>query len=224
MMALVVVVVGGVVIAIIFDIMFSHAWISSQQKGSYVDHTTLLSFVQAMKGRIISDNVTAGKTKHAPALGYDTNTVPGNGSLTLADLRFGPPGFPTWHVDDKNVKSGVGVQEVLVEVYDMFFDLDWVKQSALEDINFFPSVFVMKGTESGGGGGGSSGTGSVGGNIEGEAITNTGGTHGSASAGSINPSNYGAYLIRASLFDRGKTSPIRVVEEAFVQILPPGGP
>ena len=207
-LALVVVLIGGTVTAITFNMMYKHAWMTSQQKNSYVNHTTLLSFMQEMKGRIISDNIAADETRHALALGYDTvpPAPPAAGTLTIDDLRFGPP----WYVESDDVRSGVGVQRVTVEVYDVFFDLDWVNPIYLTNKDFPPS-FKMAGI----GGGGSAGE------IEGDATSASGGTYiGSYTSDNLPSDRYGAYLVRAKLYNNKSTKPIRVTEELFVQILP----
>jgi len=208
-MALTVVLIGGAIIAITFNIVFSQAWISGEQKGGYVDHTTLRSAVESMKGRVISENITAGRTQHVHA------ALVRSADITSAeDLRF-----DNWLLD-VNVSSGVGPQRVVVEVYDTYFDLSQVldRNVLLANAEFFPPSFKMEGTQS-------------------TTITNDptlgrrGRVLGRATHSSVNPfisaptggglnlDHYGAYLLRARLFDRNNKL-LRTAEELFVQILP----
>jgi hypothetical protein len=200
-LALAVVVVGGVIIGLTFDFVYGFSWISTEQRGSYVDHTTVLSAIQAKIAQIIDDNKTAGKTMHVPALGYDSGTTPANGSLVLAQLRFGEP----WSEEIS------GTQRVVTEVFDMHFMPEWVNYDILrsnpDEMKDFPPVFHMAGVA------GSGGLKNVGDH------TGPGAGTGVSSGGEeLDPDSYGAYLIRVRLYDhQGKL--LRTAEEAFVQIL-----
>jgi hypothetical protein len=206
-LALVVVLVGGTIVGLTFEFVYSFFWISTEQREIYVDHTTVLSVVQSKIAQIIASNKAAGKTMHVPALGYDSGALPTDNSLVLSDLRFGSPWSET-----TEMSSGAGPQRVETEVFDMHFMADWVDYDVLRDnpdeMKAFPSVFNMVGDV------GSGGYGEVGDH------TAPGASSGSVGdPDALDPDSYGAYLIRVRLYDyQGKL--IRTAEEAFVQILP----
>jgi hypothetical protein len=209
-LALVVVLVGGSIIALTFEFVHRFSWTSTGQRGIYVDHTTALSFIQAKIAEIVQANITAGKTMHVPALGYDDDdddddATPADGSLKLDQLRFGRP----WS-ESTEMRSGTGLQRVETEVFDMHFMPEWVDydHSSSDDIKAFPSVFNMAGEVVSGG------YGSVG-DHKGPGYAGSG----SGDADELDADSYGAYLIRVRLYDhQGKL--LRTAEEAFVQILP----
>ncbi|MDR2179577.1 MAG: hypothetical protein LBP21_04670 [Synergistaceae bacterium] len=210
-LALMVVLIGGVIIGLTFDFVFGFSWISTEQRRTYVDHTTALSFIQAKIGQIIEHNISKGETMHVKAL---SNAVDGERAqtsiskdLTLEKLSFGKP----WSEDirDKEMLSGTGLGRVVTDVFDMHFKPEWVDYESFKSpdvVKHFPSVFNMGGDAAGGMG------------KDGE------GKSGSASSGvsdgdeGLNPDTYGAYLIRVRLYDhRGKL--LRTAEEVFVQTL-----
>jgi hypothetical protein len=144
---------------------------------------------------------------HVPALGYDSGVVPAEGSLVASDLRFGSP----WS-ESAGMRSGMGPQRVVTEVFDMHFMAEWVKYDAFhgnpEEMKDFPSVFNMAGKVKSGGYssvGDHKGPGVGSGNVYG--------------ADELDPDSYGAYLIRVRLYDH-QDKLLRTAEEAFVQILP----
>jgi hypothetical protein len=206
-LALVVVLVGGLIISATFDFVYRFSWISTEQRGGYVDHTTGLSLIQAKKAQIVESNRVAGKTMHVPALLYDSGATPANGSLVLSDLRFGSP----WS-ESANMSSGTGPQKAETEVFDMHFMPEWVDYSSFGSdpaaMKDFPPVFNVAGEV------GSGGLGSVG-DHKGPGAGSTDPNAGDE----LDPDRYGAYLIRVRLYDQqGKL--LRTAEEAFVQILP----
>jgi len=204
-MALVVVLVGGAVIAVTFNIVFGHVWMSVQFRGSYVDHTTLRSAVEEMKGLIVAENIAANETRRVAAVTNNTDIT------NAADLRFGG----TWVINRVD-RSGVGPRRVVVNVYDIGFNFDRVGpdeavRAALMSGGFFPPALRI---EADGGGGG----GAMPGQIEDDE-------DGGPDPGALDTGMVGSYLVRAMLFDDPNADiatarPIRVVEEAFVQIIP----
>jgi hypothetical protein len=206
-LALAVVLVGGVIVGLTFDFVYGFSWISNEQRGGYVDHTTALSVIQAKIAQIVEANNTAGKTMHVPALGYDNGVVLSkDNSLTLSDLRFGSP----WS-DSVEMSSGSGPQRVVTDVFDMHFMPQWVNYDAFSgnpaDMKDFPPVFNMEGK-----------VGSGGYNPDGDHTGPGAGSGGVGDADDLDPDSYGAYLIRVRLFDhQGKL--LRTAEEVFVQIL-----
>ena len=224
-MALMVVLMGGALIAATFEMVYIYAWYSQEERTLYVDHTTLASIVQEVKARIIAQNVSrdtrpGGETLHVAALRHDA-PAPTNGSLNLDSLRFTSADFPrdTANPDSLTLSllnpttlqsTGVGWRGVKVDVYDMYFKFDWVSQAVFTGAGarFIPILSMI-------------GEGGGGGRAAGRALSSGGGTL-AEPGGDADPRGYGAYLIRATLHNqrRGDNDPIRIVEEAFVQILP----
>jgi hypothetical protein len=212
-LALAVLLVGGMIVALTLDFVYRFFWISTGQRGVYVDHTTVLSAVQAKMAWIIEENRNADRIMHVPALGYDSGVVPwtkeNGGQLTLKDLRFDEP----WS-ESMDVQGGTGRQRANIEVFDMHFKAEWVNYNAFEDdpndMKDFPPVFNMTGDV---GSGGYDSLGDHKGPGAGSGV--------SSGADELDPEKYGAYLIRVRLYDhQGKL--LRTAEEAFVQILPSG--
>ncbi|MDR1376304.1 MAG: hypothetical protein LBJ22_02240 [Synergistaceae bacterium] len=194
-LALLVVLVGGTVIALTFDFVYRFFWTSTQQRGIYVDHTTVLSAVQAKIAQIIQHNISEGKTMHVPALGYDSDgEPPAEDSLRLRDLLFGEP----WRETIELKSEGSGPQRVETEVFDMHFKPEWVDYDAFrkypDEMRDFPPVFNM-----------------VRDRLEPNDPPQP--------PLELPPDQYGAYLIRVRLYDH-QNKLIRTAEEAFVQILP----
>jgi hypothetical protein len=202
-LALVVVLVGGGVIALTFDIVSRYGCFSVSQRRIYVDHTTVLDLIQATKGWILANNVDNGKTMHAPGFNYAAAAAaPIKGSIThLNDLRFTDAVLSR----DVTLSSGVGRQRAVVQVYDMLFNPEDVNEIVLEDpvqMQDFPPVYKLKVRDD---------------IVEAEGEHRAPGT-GTRDAGiDLDPDRYGAYLIRVRLYDNaGKL--LRTVEEAFVQV------
>jgi hypothetical protein len=208
-LALMVMAIGGAIIGLTFEFVYRFFWTSTELRGTYVDHTTVLSVIQSKIAQIIASNKADGKTMHVPDLLYDSdekNEVPPNGSLVLSQLRFGSP----WSETTK-MNSGAGLQDVVTEVFDMHFKAEWVNYDAFEgnlaEMKDFPPVFNMEDDVAGG-------LDSVGDEISvGFDKNKVGG------GGGLESSKYGAYLIRVRLYDH-QNNLIRTAEEAFVQILP----
>ena len=231
-LALLVTLVGGILITATFSFIYGYSKLAQMERVVYVDHTTLLSYVQEMKARIVSENVAQDveKTRHVPEILLWHAGDPMAPNLTRANLRFGAAagdGWSAWQVRESNVSTGVGIQRVEVDVYDMFFELAWVAAGELQ-YRDFPPTFRMDGSGSGGSGYGSSTGldgvtvligGSVGGESAGGATTPGGGDSFSVGSGGLDVDKYGAYLIRARLYDNSDKL-LRAIDEAFVQILP----
>jgi len=229
--ALVVVLMSGIVVAAVFHMAFNHASMSVHLRNTYVDHTTLRSAVEQMKGLIFADNMAAGEMHHvAVVIPRDPELI-----ITNADqLRFSPqtavPPASNWSVNTV-VMTGAGPQRLVVDVYDMAFipgQLDNPDPSAVHPLIrpygvgryafFFPPHIFLEPELIAGGGGGLMGN-VMGGTIEGGA---TAPDAGESSQFDVDPA-FGAYLIRARLFeganpDINTERPLRIIEEAFVQV------
>ena len=214
-MALMVVLGGGALIAATFEMVFIYSWFTQEQRSLYVDHTILASYIQEIKAQIIAYNLGKGEILHAP----DILTATGP-TLTVEDLRFKDEDFesPSSLSQKLNVPfdttnpTGVGPRKVEVEVYDMVFNPNLVNWDEYDPDKFFPPVMNRLRHSS---------TTCLGENgVEGTPCCPV--------ADRADLRGYGAYLIRVMLYDarlfkprRGGDRPIRIIEEAFVQILDP---
>jgi hypothetical protein len=221
-LALMVVLIGGIITALTFDFVYRFAWISTEQRGIYVDHTTVLTVIQTKIAQIIEDNKAAGKTLHVPSLLklYDLRDrnidVQDEDKLTLRDLSFDRPGddpddFPWSESVQLSSEMGNGNQRAVVDVFDMHFNPEWVNYDVFKSdpaaMKDFPPIFNMKGTV------GAGGYNPVGDHKGPGASTGV-----SSGADELPPNRYGAYLIRVRLYDH-QDKLLRTAEEAFVQIL-----
>jgi len=219
-MALVIVIVGGAIIGVTFNLVFRHVWMSVQLRGGYVDSTILRSAIEEVRGRITARNMTDG-IQHVPVV---TNA----GVITgVNQLRFNPADFPAPPGglvlnQPTEIRAGVGTRFVLVEVYDLRFQAQNVVGLLRGTLpnpipDFFPPSFFSPVVAGGGGN-------PMAAFVEGEAITSGGGGTG----GVIDQGIQGVYMVRARLFDadpganvNADTRPIREAREVFEQILPP---
>jgi len=220
-MALVIILISGIVVAGVFRMASTHAIMGMELRSLYVDHTTLRSAVEEMKGRILADNRNAGRMQHTDAI------VQGLPINNPGQLRFAPP----WRIENV-VMSGVGPQTVVVEVYDMTFEperlIDPITGTIPQDTLarrdgyafFFPPHLMLEATEIGGIGGAPGLVGAVQGGVsEGGTTAHDAGEADETGAGDP---PFAAYLIRARLFDGASPNintdrPLRIIEQAFVQ-------
>ena len=222
-MAMVVVLVGGAIIAITFDIVFRHAWLAQEEKVGFVDHTTMIDAVQSEKARIVQANIIQRST---PDPGDPDKYLPMLHAEGLEELqerwpRFPPAPPPLTSLEDFRLYEvepiilgggigGAGRQRVTVDIYDMFFDPAWVDYDALspDELRELPSVFHVEGDSWAGEMAGEGG----------HTAPGTGTRDEDVGGGHMDPDYYGAYLVRARLYDnRGHL--IRTAEEAFVHII-----
>jgi hypothetical protein len=207
-MALVVVLIGSILSVFLFDMTFSFAWAAQLQQRGYVDHTTVVDAIQTTKGLILQTNLSGdgsgSSALHVPAvLSKDEIT-------DLNALRF--DGALSY---DRTLGAGVGYQRLEMSVYDMCYDVDQLQDSLRSDPEQMkelpPPVKLPK-------------LSFVAGGMSPEGDKNVGGTNEEHSGGNKNfpMTKYGAYLVRAKLFNIDKNGVkrlTRVAEEAFVQIL-----
>ncbi|MDR2527562.1 MAG: hypothetical protein LBD04_00890 [Synergistaceae bacterium] len=213
MMALVVVLTGGVLIAITFSLVSGYVGFATEQRGSYVDHTTVLHLIQSTKAYIVSSNDFRSfdlGVMHAPGFDYSDKSSVVN---DVNQLRFPATYDPNLDLVDIPINSGAGRQRATVQVYDMFFEADRVKDPLLSNrtqMQELPPVYKLKGV-------GADSFESDGGTNVGDPSSGSSDTY---SEGELDPMRYGAYLIRVKLYNHNATDPVRVAEEAFVQLLP----
>ena len=231
-MALIVVLVGGAIIAFTFQFTENYSRLAQVDMAGQMDHTTLASYIQAVKARIVAQNEAAGRTLHVAALeDSDGITTPAAAPLTLAHLMFtaadfpapnighpidglqlSHPNNPVLHVIPNSQSTANRVQ---VEVFDLFFRFEWLNENEIANPeNFFPPVFILAGA---GGGGGPDGW------EDGNFTQGGRGTPPPPADVGLDMDGYGAYLIRGRLYhQRPGEEPrlLRTIEQAFVQILP----
>ncbi|MDR3264485.1 MAG: hypothetical protein LBT15_00595 [Synergistaceae bacterium] len=207
-MALVVILVVSVCAALLYDITFRFARVSLPQRNTYMNHTTVLDAIQTVRGYILSVNSADGVAMHPPGFDYEKKKI-----TSLSDIRFPRSELSS----DTMVSNGAGTQRLVVQVYDMYYNADNLDASLLNDpiqMKDLPPPIDMVGAQASGGE-----------NVyrEGEkTISDTGSNDDISGGGTLDPQKYGAYLVRALLYDvDGNASPklVRMAEEAFVQVL-----
>jgi len=213
-MALVVVLLGGALVALILNTTLQHSMFSTAGRASFVDHTTVLHHIQTERARILETNIAAMAVEVRstnPALfalqsNWRTDFAPGTEpELGLDVLRISQETRP--------VGDGVGRDEVRVSVYDLFFDPSWLdiaNMSADELRRLPPAISVF-------------------GEADGPWIENHPGSGivapdaGGTDVVHMPPQRelFGVYLVRVELFERlpnGNLELVRLAEEAFAQV------
>jgi len=228
-MALVVVMVGSTIIAIIFNITFRHAWVGTAERAGFIDHATVLSFVQNARARILETNIANaanGITVRAGAVRSNWDNVNADPPLPWDSLIVNYPiNDPANNRTNQlmisresfDVADGAGRGRVDVTVFDMFFAPGWLNWPAIinstyhaEIMRTLPAVIRITPSE----------TVAEWGDEDGETdILGRTPTDGGNEPPPADPGLIGAYLIRAELFDN-QNRLVRVAEEAFFQVLP----
>jgi hypothetical protein len=199
-LALGVMLVGSLLTALIYEITFHYAWFRQPQKAMYVNHTTVLDAIQAMKGFIIETNSADNRAMHVPNLDFNSTDI-----TNVSVLRFSNPELKI----DTDVRSGVGAQRLTVDVYDLYYNPANLNDSVWNDpdqVKELPPPFNLTAS------------------FEMEGVGDDGGEGHNADVSDLlgsdvvfNPQKYGAYLIRARLFDSSRL--VRAAEEVFIQVL-----
>jgi hypothetical protein len=198
-LALAVTLIGSVLAAMIYEMTFNYFWFRQPQKELYVNHTTVLDAIQAMKGYIIQTNSEDQKAMHVPDLDFESTDIT---SVNL--LRFSDPELKV----DTSVKSGVGAQRLTLEVYDLYYNPAKLNSSLWSDpvqMKELPPPFNLTASYE----------------LE-DMIDDDGKGHNSDVDNLLddnvilNPQKYGAYLIRAKLYSGSKL--VRTAEEVFIQV------
>ena len=208
-MALIAVLVGGVLVSFLFDMTFKFSWTSNLQQEGYVNHTTMVDAIQTVNGIILQTNLSGDPSGsfaiHVPAV-LSVDEI-----ANLSALRF--DGVLSY---DQAVNAGVGHQRLEVSVYDMCYDVGQLGDSLRNDPaqmkELPPPIKLPKSFSAAGGI-----------SPDGEKNEPGQGTNEGVSGSESFPiTKYGAYLVRAKLFNidgRGSGKLVRVAEEAFVQVL-----
>ncbi|MDR1977283.1 MAG: hypothetical protein LBQ42_00960 [Synergistaceae bacterium] len=207
-LALAIILVSGVVVSFLFDMAFSFAWTSSLQQESYVNHATMLDAIETAKGFILQQNNDDNTLMHVPAVRSADEIA------AVSALRFVAPNLSY----DVPVRHGAGEQRLEMSVYDMCYEIDKLQPSLTDDreqMRELPPPIAML----------SDPTAMVSiaeANVRDWGQKNTTATGGSGSGGRLPLENYGAYLVRAKLYDvdpNGGRKLVRTTESAFVQVL-----
>ncbi|MDR1623111.1 MAG: hypothetical protein LBS00_12120 [Synergistaceae bacterium] len=208
-MALGIVLVGSIIVVMIYDVSFLFAWRSGIQQNVYMNHTTMISAIQAAKGYILQTN------SDDPNGVMHVSVVMNSGDAisSVNDLRFSDAKLSY----DRTITDKAGRQILEMRVYDMFYEIDKLEDSLTNDTNQMkelPPPIRLPGT----------------GIIDGDKLADEGKSNivdkrtneGFSGSGSLPLEKYGAYLVRVSLYDvdpRGGRKLVRTAEEAFVQVL-----
>jgi len=131
-MALVIMVVGSAIMAIIFNISFRHAWLAPRETAVFVDHTVVLDLVQSEMARIIQTNEVADNivlvSQQLAANRANLANPPNDNIAVLANLAIDGDNFRRV----VNISDGVGRPlRAQVSVFDMSFELNWLNMDAI---------------------------------------------------------------------------------------------
>jgi len=217
-MALVVIIVGLVLSGLIFDIGYSFLSTALNQERFYVDHVSVVDYVEAAKGWLIRHNTDNGYVRHALL-----RPGPGMPVRSLSDLMLDdPPDTLSDHrylSFDREVPSQrSGVKRVTVNVFDVHYFKENLAYDLLNDaaqMRLLPPPINT--------------VGGIAGSVERvvEIGDCTDSTKGPADKEDDHYrwDKYGAYVVRVQLYDVDKSGNRvlkRVVDEAFYQVLNPG--
>jgi hypothetical protein len=154
-----------------------------------------------MKGYIIQTNSDDNRAMHVPDLDFNSR----DSITSVNDLRFSASDLRV----DADVQSGVGPQRLTVDVYDLYYNPDNLTGALWNDpvqMKELPPPFNLTAS------------------FEIDGVGDDGGEGHNADVSDLlggdvvfNPQKYGAYLIRARLFDGSKL--VRTAEEVFIQVL-----
>jgi hypothetical protein len=208
-MALVVLLVGVIMSAILIDMGYSFSTITRQQRNFYADHVAAADYVQAAKGWLIQDNINRGTVWHGQGLSSRDSPVSSVSDLLLDD--------PHVSYDLDVAPHGVGRQRVVVNVFDVQYQLSHLGsalQNDYEQMRVLPAPINAVGGSSTSAGEGMESQ--LGGPTTGDIGTKE------ESGGRFYPwDRFGAYVVRVQLFNvsAGGSVLTRTAEEAFFQLL-----
>lgn len=212
-LALLVLVIGGVLAAVIFDISIAFLNTRRQQRVTYIDHALVVDIAQQVMGFIVETNSRDGTVMHPE--GYSGTDVRID---DLSTIRF----TDTPHdllSSDRTFGSGAGLRYCTINVYDTHY-LPGQLQSSIRNSpeqmkELPPPIYITLNRISSGG------------NMENDASATTPelgpGTGESGMPQGPDWSTYGSYLIRIRLFhvdEHGARILRRTVDQAFIQVLP----
>jgi hypothetical protein len=215
--ALVVIAIGVVMSAIIFDMGFSFFSTTMNQESLYVDHVAATDYVEAAKGWLVKYNLES-PTGVMHALLRPSPDIP---VTSLNDLMLDDPeGTPLekrYLSFDREIAYNRGaVTKIAVNVFDVHYFKENIAPNLLNDpvqMRFMPPpINAVGGTAIPSGGMAS----------EGDATTPDVGVAEKAFSSFYPWDSYGAYVVRVQLYDvdkSGRRILKRVTDEAFFQVL-----
>ena len=216
-LALIVVAIGLILVAVMFNSVSSFTNFFSEYRQAYVDTIIARNYIERMKGEIVAENNARSGTGvgvlhgiQNQDEGFPENAITSLEGLVVYDATS-PDRFS--FIVNENVN---GPQRVEVIVYDANYRVEGIDSSSfpLADIYELPPSFFVEGGAAPDwvpiGKDGSDY------NEFEEPVLAMKGAH----------SNYGAYLIRVKIFDTANSTYhnpdrlVRVTEEAFLQVIP----
>ncbi|MDR1376370.1 MAG: hypothetical protein LBJ22_02570 [Synergistaceae bacterium] len=220
-LALVVLLVGGILVIAIFQFTSMSFKETTGENVLYGDQMLVTSCAEKAKGAILSEMQRIGKAIH-----------PGEYTKKVDEWQQKPrPAIKS--VDDLQIKfdadtlnSGLSSsvsndwtengRRVVLQVFDLTYDATQIQSSNIlkdmTELRRLPPALNLNSKQTSQGG-----TGNIGDNI---GATDTRKPLDDDAGKEIDLGRFGAYLIRARIFDPGANKPIRLTEEAFFQVLP----
>jgi hypothetical protein len=217
-LALIVVAVGLVIIAAMFNYASQFTGFFSEFRKAYIDTVTARSYIEHIKGEIVADNIARGSVIHGP--GNDDPTFPVNHIKNLDGLLIkGIEGKENKYFINDTFEKLNGPQRIEVRVYDANYSVKAIDTSTftIDELYELPPSFYAETelmpdwvdeTKD---------------NTDYNEFEETRDYRGVYET-------YGAYLIKVRIYDTARTSltpenrpPMRLVrttEEAFLQVLP----
>ncbi len=209
-LALVVVLVGGALIALIFEMTVRFGFTSLRQGTTYSDHLEVTGYIESAKGFIADTNVNNDQVMHPKGYTNIETTL-----ITSLDMLM----FDQAELSVDRVFAGSkGRQRVVMRVFDANYRANRVREPLLlnsVDMAQMPPPLSLA---------------EAGASMD-QYITNVGNSHTPTTGGQAIDDNevwkrffkyYGAYLIRVELYDideSGTQNLTRKVEEAFFQVI-----
>ena len=202
-LALVVMLVGGALAALIFEMGLSFSSTTRRQRDHYTDHTTGTNYIQEAVAYITKTNNDAGKVVlHRPPLSVEDRTV-----KSLEGIRF--------RIDEISRDVREGRNRITVNVYDVSYDdIDDSLKNKLEEMRELPPPLNLYYTKNGG---------AAIMEVDGDgAITNDKLPHRKENSWRDILEHYGAYVVRMRLFrtdETGHEKWVRTIDQGFFQIV-----
>ena len=211
-LALIVVGVGLIIVAFMFNYVSSFTRYFSQYRQTYLDTATARSYVEKIKGYIVHINNHRGTVLHGQENqnpDFPANTITSLNGLLIS----GDSSMPNISLLVDEIININGPQRVQVHVYDANYSVEGISDAFPhhEIYELPPSFYIAGGSDKDWVDVGDDGSDY---NKFDEDPPSSKGAHG----------NYGAYLIRVRIYNTATTNRqerlVRITEEAFVQVIP----
>ena len=223
--ALVVLLVGGILVAAIFEFTAVSTTGTTERSMRYGDQMTVAGYAEKAKGAILSEIARVGTAIHpgpftANVDDWQNSPRPQIDSVSDLQIRFDTaplnPALSPLVSDDRIER----IRRVILEVFDLTYDATQIQSSDIltdpEELRRLPPALDLNSKQRGKGTG-TENLGTIIGAVDTEDALDD------AEGGELDLSLFGAYLIRTSIYERDANvrvdRPIRVTEEAFFQVL-----